>query len=122
MHKTGDLVEGEEDLLKIIVKWDPIRGAEGYELCHNCNHIDEESGAETSAADGRIYPVGIGAKFECGSRPCNVMPGVPKGHNKFHLRVLLVGETPNSSAEFSPWSKYQNFNVEEPGNFEHEEL
>lgn len=115
MHSSGDLVEGEEDLLKIIVKWDHIPGAEGYELCHNCNHIDEESGTEVGGADGIVYPIGIGGKFECGAKPCSVMPGAPKGHNKFHLRAIVGGE-------MSPWSNYQNFNVLEPGSFEHEEL
>lgn len=116
-HKTGDLVEGEEHLLKVILKWDAIAGAEGYELCHNCSHIDEETGEEIPGApmDGVIYPIEIGGRFVCGGNPCNVMPATARGHNKFHLRVKIGGE-------MSPWSNYQNFNVQEPGNFMHEEL
>ena len=51
----------------------------------------------------------------CGGQSCLVMPGAPKGHNKFHLRVKMDGE-------WSSWSNYQNFNVQEPGMFGHEEL
>ena len=35
-HKNGQLVKGEEDLLKIIVKWDHVPGAKSYE----CEWID----------------------------------------------------------------------------------
>ena len=54
-HKTGQLIDGEEHLLKVIVKWDAISGAEGYELCHNCNHILEETGEENGDLDGKIF-------------------------------------------------------------------
>ncbi|KAL7446866.1 hypothetical protein ACHAXM_011437 [Skeletonema potamos] len=114
-HKTGDLIAGEEHLLKVIVKWDAIGAAEGYELCHNCNHILEETGVENGEVDGTIYRIEIGGKNMCGGQPCYVMSGAPIGYNKFHLRVKKGGE-------WSPWSNYQNFNVKEPGNFEHEEL
>jgi len=59
-HKTGDLIAGEEHLLKVIVKWDAISAAEGYVLCHNCNHILEETGVENGDVDGTIYPIEIG--------------------------------------------------------------
>ena len=114
-HRSGDLIAGEEHLLKVIVKWDPIRAAEGYELCHNCNHISEETGEENGDVDGKIYPIAIGGSNMCGGQACHVMPGAPKGNNKFHLRVKMDGE-------WSAWSNYQNFNVHEPGVFDHEEL
>ena len=119
-HYSGDLVDGEEHLLKIIVKWGAITGAEAYELCHNCNFIVEETGEENNNngggnTAGTIYPIEIGGKNLCGGQPCHVMPGAPMGNNIFHLRVKKNGE-------FSPWSNYQNFNVQEPGNFDHEEL
>ena len=115
-HKTGQLIDGEEHLLKVIVKWDAISGAEGYELCHNCNHISEVTGEENGDLDGgEIYPIGVGGANMCGGQACLVMPGAPKGHNKFHLRVKMDGE-------WSSWSNYQNFNVQEPGMFGHEEL
>ena len=116
MHRTGDLVEGEEHLLKMIVKWNPIPGAEAYELCYNCNFIDEDTGAEISEVDSNaIISIPIGGKNTCGGQPCNVMPGTPRGFNKFHLRVQVGGE-------WSPWSNYQNFDVQEPGSFGHTEL
>ena len=116
-HRTGELIDGEEHLLKVIVKWDTISGAEGYELCHNCNHILEETGEENSGndVDGKIYPIEVGGANMCGGQACHVMPGAPKGNNKFHLRVKMNGE-------WSAWSNYQNFNVQEPGMFGHEEL
>lgn len=118
MHRTGDLVPGEEDLLKVIVKWDAIGGAEKYELCHQCNNIDEETGhiaATGSEVGGTVHEIGIGGQFECGGQPCKVLPNSPQGSNVYHLRVMKNGE-------FSPWSRYQNFNVKEPGTFDHEEL
>lgn len=114
-HRTGDLIDGEEHLLKVIVKWDAISAAEGYNLCHNCNHISEETGEENGNADGTIYPIEVGGKNMCRGQACLVMPNAPKGYNKFHLRVKTNGE-------WSAWSNYQNFNVKEPGNFDHEEL
>mmetsp|Transcript_22742 Transcript_22742/g.38856 ORF Transcript_22742/g.38856 Transcript_22742/m.38856 type:complete len:153 (-) Transcript_22742:149-607(-) len=115
-HRTGELIDGEQHLLKVIVKWDAISAAEGYELCHNCNHhISEETGEENGEVDGKIYPIEVGGANMCGGQACHVMPGAPKGHNKFHLRVKKDGE-------WSAWSNYQNFNVQEPGNFDHEEL
>lgn len=118
-HHTGELVDGEEHLLKIIVKWNSIPEAEAYELCHNCHFIVEETGEEKGGRnwneDGSIIPIPIDGKFTCGRQPCYVMPAAPKGNNKFHLRVKKNGE-------FSLWSNYQNFNVQEVGNFGHEEL
>eukprot|EP00580_Thalassiosira_gravida_P003658 CAMPEP_0201605392 /NCGR_PEP_ID=MMETSP0492-20130828/5225_1 /ASSEMBLY_ACC=CAM_ASM_000837 /TAXON_ID=420259 /ORGANISM="Thalassiosira gravida, Strain GMp14c1" /LENGTH=164 /DNA_ID=CAMNT_0048069633 /DNA_START=40 /DNA_END=534 /DNA_ORIENTATION=+ len=124
MHRTGDLVEGEQHLLKLIIKWQPIPGAEGYELCHECNHIDETTGRETGTLDadegtdgtvGTTIPIEIGGKNVCGGQPCHVMPAAAKGHNKFHLRVKKGGH-------FGLWSKLQNFDVAEPGTFQHIEL
>ena len=45
---TTSLVEGEEQHLKVIVKWGAIDSASGYEVCHQCD-IDA-NGARTSAA------------------------------------------------------------------------
>eukprot|EP00574_Skeletonema_japonicum_P014571 CAMPEP_0201737472 /NCGR_PEP_ID=MMETSP0593-20130828/42465_1 /ASSEMBLY_ACC=CAM_ASM_000672 /TAXON_ID=267983 /ORGANISM="Skeletonema japonicum, Strain CCMP2506" /LENGTH=153 /DNA_ID=CAMNT_0048231453 /DNA_START=74 /DNA_END=535 /DNA_ORIENTATION=- len=115
-HRTGQLVDGEEHLLKAIIRWDPMIGAEEYQLCHNCNHISEETGAEKNGDDldgGEI--IEVDADSFCGGQACHVMPGCPQGLNKFHLRVKVDGE-------WSAWSNYQNFNVKEPGNFDHEEL
>lgn len=114
-HRTGDLIAGEEHLLKVIVRWNPMSAAEAYELCHNCNHILEETGEENGDVDGKIYPIAVGGANMCGGQACHVMPGAPKGNNKFHLRVKMDGE-------WSAWSNYQNFNVQEPGVFDHEEL
>ena len=115
MHRTGDLVEGEEHLLKVIVKWDEIYDAEAYELCHNCNFIDEDTGAETTSSDRSGVIKEVDVKTRCGGQPCSINPGMPRGHNKFHLRVKKGGV-------MSPWSRYQNFDVQEPGTFGHIEL
>lgn len=107
----GELVEGEEDLRKIILSW-PQQGDNEYEVCHNCN-IDEDSGERRSASTGVIIPIPLGQ--ECGSRPCMVMPGAPLGMNTFHLRV-------REDNEWSAWSKGRNFNIVDPGTIYHEEL
>lgn len=110
MHKTGALVEGEEELLKVILKWKHFPNAEGYELCHNCNHIDDATGKEIGSIDdaadgGNVIPVEVGGRNLCGGEPCNVMPATPRGKNKFYLRVKTDGE-------WGVWSNYQMFNVE----------
>ena len=113
-HKSGELIAGEEHLLKVIVKWEPIPLAVQYELCHMCNHIDEETGDADDInmnTEAKIYQIGPGST--CGGQPCHIMPGTEKGHNKFHLRVKGHG------GEWSAWSKYQNFLVAEPGTEEH---
>ena len=113
---TGELVEGEEHLLKVILGWEKIPNAEGYEICHNCNNIDDDTGNEINADRvGTIIPIGIGRKYECGLNPCLVLPGAPAGYNRFNLRVQI-------GKDWSPWSTYRNFYVIEPGNMVHEEL
>jgi len=113
---TGEVVEGQEEKRKIVLKWAGYSGAEKYELCHNCDNIDDESGESTGAIpEGSIIPIGIGRKFECGGDPCLVYPDAPLGYNKFHLRVL-IGD------EWSKWSKHRNYDVDEPGDLFHEEL
>merc|ERR1711971_1151278 len=120
---NGDLIQGEEDKRKILVKWEKIPEAEKYELCHNCPYIDEdgeeileEGNAVTkSGEEGEVIPIGLGRDYECGGLACLLMPDSPKGYNKFHLRVFKKGD-------WSPWSKRRNFNVDKPGYIEHEEL
>ena len=114
---TGELVKGEEDLRKIILQWDKVPLAEGYEICRNCMNIDDETGEETADnEDGKLLTVGLGPEFTCGNRPCLVMPGAPLGYNRFNLRVKVHGE-------WSPWSEHRNYNVGDVfGTIEHEEL
>ena len=113
---TGELVDGEEHLRKIIVQWSPVPGAVEYEICHGCTNIDDETGEETGDVSGKVISVGIGEQFTCGNRPCLVMPGAPLGYNLFHLRVK-VGD------EWSLWSEHRNFNIGDTfGTIEHEEL
>lgn len=113
---TGEVVEGEETKRKILLKWRSYPNAEKYELCHNCDNIDEETGESIGAIpEDSVIPIGVGRKFECGGDPCLVYPDAPLGYNKFHLRVL-IGD------EWSKWSKHRNYKVDEPGNVEHEEL
>jgi hypothetical protein len=113
---TGELVEGEEALRKVLLKWDKVRGAEKYELCHNCENIDEETGDTNGLIPSeKILSLGVGRQYECGGHACLVLPDAPSGYNKFHLRVQ-VGD------EWSKWSKGRNYRVDEPGTVEHEEL
>ena len=108
---TGELVEGEEDKRKIILSWDHIRGAEAYEVCHECD-IDDETGTR-STQFGTVTP--IPTTQTCGDRPCMVFPGAPLGYNRFNVRVQVGGE-------WSAWSKHRNYFVEELGFVDHEEL
>mmetsp|Transcript_30717 Transcript_30717/g.37515 ORF Transcript_30717/g.37515 Transcript_30717/m.37515 type:complete len:154 (+) Transcript_30717:90-551(+) len=109
---VGDLVIGEEHMLKIIVKWPPMRPALSYEICHGCHVIDSTGERlEDEETAGKVYPVD--PHSTCGGDVCHVFKDVPKGKNRFNVRVL----TPNG---WSVWSEHVNFNVVEPGNPEHE--
>mmetsp|Transcript_13461 Transcript_13461/g.37159 ORF Transcript_13461/g.37159 Transcript_13461/m.37159 type:complete len:153 (-) Transcript_13461:115-573(-) len=108
----GKMVEGEEDLRKIILQWDRVADAEEYEVCHQCT-VDDATGILDTM--GEIRHVPIGRSGECGNRPCLVMPGAPTGYNRFNLRVRV-------DDAWSAWSVHRNFNVLEPGTIEHEEL
>lgn len=113
---TGELVEGEEELRKVLLKWDKVPGAEKYEICHNCDNIDDDTGDNAGLIpEEKIIALGVSRKYECGGHACLVLPDAPLGFNTFHLRVQ-VGD------EWSKWSKHRNYNVDEPGFVEHEEL
>jgi hypothetical protein len=122
----GSLVPGEENLRKIILSWDRVENAEAYEVCHDCHDIiNDDTGIISSKTttpllvdkDGivKVFPLAVGRAFECGMRPCLVLPGAPIGYNRFHIRVKV-------GSEWSAWSKHRNFLVAEPGAVEHQEL
>ena len=113
-HSSGQLVQGEEELRKIILGWYAIPEAKAYEICHQCKgRIDESTGNEISI-DGQEKD-GIGTVHRttpadtCGEQPCLVMPAAPLGYNRFHLRYQSGG------GEWSPWSKSVNYNVKDVG-------
>ncbi|CAJ1963179.1 unnamed protein product [Cylindrotheca closterium] len=113
---TGEVMVGHEDKRKILLKWGRYHNAEQYELCHNCDNIDEVTGEVDGDIDEeKIISIGTGRQFECGGDPCLVYPDAPLGYNKFHLRVL-IGD------KWSKWSKHKNYHVDEPGALEHREL
>ena len=97
-------MSGEEHLLKIILKWQAIPGADSYEICHDCD-INEETGESGEIHDGQLH--GIDSTHTCGGLPCLTQFGVKRGMNKYHLRVIGGGQ--------GPWSTYQAFEVIEPG-------
>ena len=102
---NGDLVEGEEDMRKIIIQWEAIPGALEYQVCHNC--IPTET-------DGDLHTVPITQTR--GGRPMYIKKDAPLGMNSFQVRVSLA------EGELTEWSKQRNFNVDEPGSVHHEEL
>jgi hypothetical protein len=127
---TGDLVEGEEALRKIILNWDPIVNAKAYEICHQCaasinSHTGErqqEEDEDVDSLDGTVISVPVGRDGECGGLPCLVVPGTPLGWNTFHLRVqFMVSDdkktTTTTTTEeekedgWSLWSRVRNFHV-----------
>jgi hypothetical protein len=105
---SGDLVEGEEEMRKIIIQWDAIPGAVSYDVCHNCPIV------EGSPQSGEMHSVSVEAQRA--GRPVFIKPNTPLGKNTFHVRANLAGGTNG------PWSKGRVFNVDEPGNAVHEEL
>ena len=105
---------GQEHLRKIILQWEKVQEAAAYEVCHNCE-IEDLTGLRSEDCIGDVLDIPIGRAGTCGHGPCMVMPAAPIGYNKFHLRVKVGGE-------WSLWSRHRNFNVQEPGRVEHEEL
>ena len=95
---------GEEHLLKIIVKWQPIGGVDSYEICHNCD-INEETGESVESNNLQT----IDSSSTCGGLPCLTQPGIEKGMNKYYMRARYAG------GRTSLWSNYQAFDVVEPG-------
>lgn len=131
---AGDLVEGEEDLRKIILNWDPVWEAKAYEICHQCGSIDSNSGerkgnggADADADGGTVIAIPVGRQGECGGLPCLVVGGAPLGWNTFHLRVQLKATTKSNNNtsnnnnkdeeeddyRWSAWSPARNFNVQQ---------
>ena len=104
-HRSGELVEGEEDVLKLILSWTPHHSAESYEVCHNCLDLIDESGAEKASTASKV----VKSTGNYGGYPSIVMPAIPKGVQYFHLRYN------SASGEQSSWSKAVKLSVEEPG-------
>jgi len=102
----GDLVEGEEELRKVIVTWDKAYGASSYEICHNC---------VLNASGDLIEGVAQSANSECGAQPCSVHPAAPLGYNTFQVRA-------KTGAGWSEWGTQRKFFVDEVGHVDHEEL
>uniref|UniRef100_A0A6U4HP11 Lipoprotein n=1 Tax=Minutocellus polymorphus TaxID=265543 RepID=A0A6U4HP11_9STRA len=113
----GDLVEGEEELRKIILGWHAIPSAAGYELCHQCvGRIEEATGVEMGDAEiGTVHATTL--QDTCGGEPCLVMPGAPIGYNTFHLRYKTA-----DNGIWSPWSEMKRYDVQDVGHLQHEEL
>ena len=112
--ERGELVEGEQDHLKVIVKWNPVASATAYEVCQNCN-ISTTSGERIGAA-GTVHPVKI--DHTCGGLLCFIKPQCPRGINTFVVRAAraLPGDE-----RWTRWSDQMKFNVHTPGYAEHGE-
>ena len=113
----GNLVEGEEDLRKVILGWHAIPGVVAYEICHQCvGRIEEATGVERGDADiGTIHETP--PDHTCGGEPCLVLPAAPLGYNTFHLRYKT-----DEGGLWSPWSEMKRYNVKDVGHLTHEEL
>mmetsp|Transcript_41453 Transcript_41453/g.49731 ORF Transcript_41453/g.49731 Transcript_41453/m.49731 type:complete len:150 (-) Transcript_41453:412-861(-) len=92
----GNLVIGEENLRKIIISWNEIRGA-SYEVCHMCS-LGEDGVHDPSV--GTLIP----APDTCGGKPCSVFPGAFIGLNSFRVRASTGGE-------WGAWSDERRFEV-----------
>ena len=113
---------GEDHLRKIIVQWETVPEALEYQVCHNCVFHDGNDNDEDE--EMTIHVVAVGREGECGGRPCYILPGAPLGRNTFHVRVRTSTTTTSGNDEvlWSEWSEPRNFNVDQIGKTEHEEL
>merc|ERR1719158_1325074 len=80
---NADLVKGEEEMLKIIVYWTIMDGAQLYEVCHNCN-INDETGVRDGETGG-VHEVE--EDEQCMDDMCFVQKNAPKGKNRYNVRV-----------------------------------
>ena len=96
---TGELVPGQEHLLKLTVFWNAIPDAQIYEVCLNCEIHDNE---RLDPTVGRLEV--SDPQQTCGGRQCFIWPGADPGVNRVHVRVRT------SDDRVSRWS--------DPGNFE----
>lgn len=103
----GDRVEGEEHMRKIIIQWESLPGALGYEVCHNCDVAEDGSWG----GKGEVIEVPVGQ--ERSGRPVFVKPDVPRGVNIFHVRAST------EEGNWGLWSEPRSFDVQEPGNAHH---
>jgi len=114
---SGQLVDGEEEMRKIIIQWNPIPGAISYDVCHNCRVLEDSTGPqpdEGGTGGGGLYLVNIDMTRD--GRPAFVKSNTSLGKNTFHVRANLDG------GKTTAWSQERIFNVNEPGNAVHEEL
>ncbi len=112
MYKTGDIIPEEADLRKLILGWHTVPDAEGYEICHNClDLIDDSTGEEKANSEGNISDRITKTDVRCGGHPCTVMPAIALGDNSFHLRYKIGGE-------LMKWSKSKTYDIGDFGNIE----
>ena len=105
-HQQGtELVPGEEHHLKVIVKWEAVAAATGYEVCHQCD-IDE-NGVRTSDA-GTLSPVPV--DHTCMAEMCFIKPACPPGVNTFSVRAARAK---GDDDRWTAWSAVMKFKVDE---------
>ena len=108
----GELVPGEEGMIKVIVYWPKVFSALSYEICHGCYIIDATGERIEDKSDvGTVYTVHPDST--CGGSICHVFKNVQRGKNRFNVRV-------QTNDGWSLWSEHANFNITEFGYAEHE--
>ena len=107
-HRSGELVEGEQHLRKVILKWTSFPGATRYEVNHVHPHEQNEY----------VHVTPIDIEHTCGGAPCHVKPACPIGRNGFSVRALVRGgeedgaeEDGAEKEEWTPWSPVVHFDI-----------
>jgi hypothetical protein len=108
-HRTGEPVDGEQHLRKVILKWTPVAGATRYEVHHVHPHdIHEE-------IEPRVHVTTVEAGHTCGGTPCHVKPACPLGRNGFSVRAMLEGGEEEDGEQqeetWTPWSPLVRFDI-----------
>ena len=103
----GALVEGEEDLLKMIVFWSSVPDAIDYQIQRDWKVVDEETG------DVLIEEGTVETSFaKCGGRPCLVVPGATRGLHTVMVRAKLSSST-EEEAVWTLWSEPAHYLVDD---------
>ena len=106
-HKSGELIQGEEDLLKFIVFWKPVPDAKLYELSFEFeNHPEEQNPIRLETYDPSLKSSGM-------TRPRWIIENCPKGNVKVRIRVDTSSSSTTSLKNWSDWSEPAIYSVTE---------
>lgn len=93
-----------EHLVKFIMTWFPTEGANGYEVCHNCDDLIDGHGKATASTEDMQHHIYTNVAT-CDGLPCIVMKKIPEGSNTFNIRHKT------EDGKYTHWSEKRELDV-----------